>query len=146
MAHRLIKIPPMLSATISMGIASLDGALFKEIGNCPHCGGRPMPYDTKTKNYATLLLPGGSRTVTVKVRRFLCKECGSQHRISIAVAYNGNICCKNKGFDSFAVDKYARCLVCRLWHFQYIMAQTAFYLRYLFLFHTCPPCTIFILF
>ena len=76
MAHRLIKIPPMLSATISMGIASLDGALFKEIGNCPHCGGRPMPYDTKTKNYATLLLPGGSRTVTVKVRRFLCKECG----------------------------------------------------------------------
>lgn len=76
MAHRLIKIPPMLSATISMGIASLDGALFKEIGNCPHCGGRPMPYDTKTKNYATLILPNGKHTVSVKVRRYTCKECG----------------------------------------------------------------------
>ena len=76
MAHRLIKIPPMLSATISMGIASLDGVLFKEIGNCPHCGGRAMPYDTKTKHYATLLLPSGTRTVSVKVRRFTCKECG----------------------------------------------------------------------
>lgn len=72
----MIKIPPMLSATISMGIASLDGVLFKEIGDCPHCGGRPMPYDTKTKNYATLILPSGTHTVTVKVRRYTCRECG----------------------------------------------------------------------
>ena len=76
MARRLIKIPPMLSATISMGIASLDGVLFKEIGDCPHCGGHPMPYDTKTKNYATLILPSGTHTVSVKVRRFICRECG----------------------------------------------------------------------
>ena len=35
-----------------------------------------MPYDTKTKNYATLILPSGTHTVSVKVRRFICRECG----------------------------------------------------------------------
>ncbi len=76
MSRRLIKIPPMLTMTISMGIASLDGVLFKEIGVCPECGGRPMPYDTKKKHYATLLMADGTRSIHVNIRRFLCKDCG----------------------------------------------------------------------
>lgn len=67
----------MLTATISMGIASVDGMLFKERGPCPHCGGRPMPYDTKTKHYATLVTRTGTKTISVHIRRYLCKDCGA---------------------------------------------------------------------
>ena len=76
MSRRQIKIPPMLSATINMGLSALDGVLFKDLEKCPHCGGRPMPYDTKEKQYATLITNGETRAVTVKVRRFICRDCG----------------------------------------------------------------------
>jgi len=71
-----ILIPPMLVATISMGISSLDGVLFKDIGKCPQCGGKPRPYDTREKHYATLKTPQGERKIKVKVRRYVCENCG----------------------------------------------------------------------
>ncbi len=77
MTHHLVKIPPMLAATIAMGISSLDGVLFKDVGSCPHCGGVPMPYDTKVKQYASLITPDGIREIQVKVRRFTCRSCGA---------------------------------------------------------------------
>ncbi|HJJ33326.1 MAG TPA: transposase family protein [Methanocorpusculum sp.] len=76
MSRRQIRIPPMLSATINMGLSALDGALFKDLGKCPYCGGRPMPYDTKEKQYATLITNGEKRAVSVRVRRFICRDCG----------------------------------------------------------------------
>lgn len=76
MAHRIIQIPPMLAATINMGLSALDGLLFKNLEKCPHCGGRPMPYDTKEKQYVTLILGGKKHAINVKVRRFVCHDCG----------------------------------------------------------------------
>lgn len=76
MSRHMVKIPPMLSATISMGLSALDGTLFKELDHCPYCGGRPMPYDTKEKQYVTLVSGGKKRVISVKVRRFTCRECG----------------------------------------------------------------------
>lgn len=71
-----VRIPPMLIATVSMGLSALDGTLFKTLDRCPHCGGRPRPYDTKVKQYATLSTPQGKRVITVKIRRFICEDCG----------------------------------------------------------------------
>lgn len=76
MPRRQIKIPPMLSATINIGLSAIDGVLFKDLKKCPHCGGRPMPYDTKEKQYATLITNGEKRVITVRVRRFICHDCG----------------------------------------------------------------------
>lgn len=76
MARHPVKIPPMLTATVNMGLSSLDGVLFKDLEKCPYCGGRPMPYDTKEKQYATLISNGEKKVVSVKVRRFLCHDCG----------------------------------------------------------------------
>lgn len=71
-----IKIPPMLTDTITCGIASLDKTLFADTGPCPDCGGRAGPYDTKEKNYATICVGEATQKITVLVRRFKCSECG----------------------------------------------------------------------
>ncbi|HJJ35770.1 MAG TPA: hypothetical protein O0X27_01195 [Methanocorpusculum sp.] len=76
MTRRIIQIPPMLTATINMGLSALDGLLFKDLAKCPHCGGRPMPYDTKQKQYVTLIVGGEERIISVSVRRFICHDCG----------------------------------------------------------------------
>ena len=66
----------MLAATITLGLSALDGLLFKDLQRCPHCGGKPMPYDTKEKQYVTLISNGAKRDITVSVRRFICHDCG----------------------------------------------------------------------
>ncbi|HJJ46819.1 MAG TPA: hypothetical protein O0X32_00970 [Methanocorpusculum sp.] len=76
MKRGLVRIPPMLFATVSMGLHALDGMLFKTLDHCSNCGGKPKPYDTKVKQYATLSSPLGDRVITVKVRRFICHDCG----------------------------------------------------------------------
>lgn len=73
----MVKIPPMLQDTITCGIASLDQTLFADIGTCPHCGGRPGPYDTKEKQYATIRENNLPRKITVRVRRYRCTSCGA---------------------------------------------------------------------
>lgn len=77
MSRHLVKIPSMLVGMISIGLPLMDGMLFKNIHECPHCGGRPFPHDTKEKNYVTLITPEGTKKITVKVRRYRCKECGA---------------------------------------------------------------------
>ena len=66
----------MLTATINMGLSALDGLLFKDLAKCPHCGGLPMPYDTKKKQYVTLIVGGEKRVISVNIRRFICHDCG----------------------------------------------------------------------
>ena len=73
----MVKIPPMLADTITCGIASVDKTLFAETGPCPYCGGRPGPYDTKEKHYATIRDDDATRKITVFVRRFRCTSCGA---------------------------------------------------------------------
>ena len=74
--HKPIKIPPLLQTSIQMSLSSIDGMLFKDRGPCPHCGGRPVGYDTKDKIFADLLTPNGTRQIVVFVRRFRCRDCG----------------------------------------------------------------------
>ncbi len=76
MPRRTIQIPPMIATIINMGLSAVDGLLFKDLDRCPHCGGRPMPYDTKEKQYVTLISGGIKREIRVKVRRFICHDCG----------------------------------------------------------------------
>jgi len=77
MARHLVKIPSLLMTTVSVGLSSLDGTLFAKAKPCPLCGGKPQPYDTKEKQYMTLNTLMGKKRITVKVRRFKCKECGT---------------------------------------------------------------------
>lgn len=66
----------MLSTTLSMGLSALDGLVFKDIGKCLYCGGTPLPYDTKEKRYVTLSLGETKHTIVVKIRRYVCRDCG----------------------------------------------------------------------
>lgn len=77
MTRRLVKIPPLLMTTVNVGISSLNGTLFAKVRPCPLCGGKPMPYDTKEKQYVILNTPMGKKRINVFIRRFKCKECGT---------------------------------------------------------------------
>lgn len=74
--RRQIKIPPLLLTTIPISISSINGMEFTTRGPCPHCGGRPIGYDTKKKIFAEMLTHRGKKVIHVYVKRFKCRECG----------------------------------------------------------------------
>lgn len=67
----------MLIGMISIGLPMLDGMVFDNVSSCPHCGGKPIPHDYKEKNYAAIITPEGPKKITIKVKRFRCKDCGA---------------------------------------------------------------------
>jgi hypothetical protein len=70
------RIPPMLSALVQTTLTSCDGALFDECGVCPHCGGELTGYDVKKKQFAIVVEEDQKRVIHVRVKRFLCQQCG----------------------------------------------------------------------
>jgi len=70
------RIPPMLSDLVQMTLMSCDGILFDQYGACPHCGGELSGYDVRTKQFAIVMENEQKRAVNVKVKRFLCHQCG----------------------------------------------------------------------
>lgn len=78
MSRRPLKIPSMLVGMIEIALPKLDGMVFDTVSACPHCGGKPLPHDFKKKNYATIITSEGEeKTITVKVKRFRCDDCGA---------------------------------------------------------------------
>ncbi|MDO5844817.1 MAG: hypothetical protein Q4Q53_06710 [Methanocorpusculum sp.] len=77
MSRRPVKIPSMLVGMISIGLPLMNGKVFKNKKDCPHCGGKTVPHDTKEKIFATLITPEGEKKITVRVGRYRCKECGA---------------------------------------------------------------------
>lgn len=78
-----MPVPPMLTALVQSGILGIEGKEFARLDRCPFCGGIVTGYDMKERRFAILQEEEGTRPVSVRVRRFSCRECG---RISPARA------------------------------------------------------------
>ena len=68
-------IPPMVTDIIQSAICSFEDAEFSHIAACPVCGGPVQGYDTREKRYVVINEGEKKRTITVKVKRFLCRHC-----------------------------------------------------------------------
>jgi transposase len=65
----------MLAALVLNGLASMEGRVFTEAGNCPVCGGTVSGYDRKRRFFARIQDEEVSRDVEVVVTRYTCKGC-----------------------------------------------------------------------
>jgi hypothetical protein len=66
----------MVTDIVQTSLGAFDGAEFSRISQCPKCSGPVMGYDTRQKRFAVIREQENERTITVKVKRFICKKCG----------------------------------------------------------------------
>ena len=69
------RIHPIFSDLISESLSACDGILFESHTSCPHCGGSLARYDVKTKHFADVIEGTSTKTITVRIKRFKCREC-----------------------------------------------------------------------
>ena len=69
------RIHPIFSDLIPAALSACDGVLFDSRTCCPNCGGSLTGYDVKTKHFADLIDNTTARPVTVRIKRFRCREC-----------------------------------------------------------------------
>ena len=50
---------------------------FSHAASCPSCGGKLQGYDRKKRKFAVLMEDSGNRVITVRVKRFYCRNCGA---------------------------------------------------------------------
>jgi hypothetical protein len=70
------RIPTIVSDLIQTALSSLDGMEFSAMSSCPVCGGTVQGHDWKKKQFAVLRELTGERVITVRVKRFRCRNCG----------------------------------------------------------------------
>jgi len=68
-------ILPILADLIPAIFYACDGILFDNLSCCPHCNGSLTDYDVKVKQFAVVTDGTSRRTITVRIKRFQCKEC-----------------------------------------------------------------------
>lgn len=66
----------MVTDIIQTAVSALDGMEFNHIMACPHCGGTVQGFDRKKKKFATVREQTAERIITVRVKRFYCRNCG----------------------------------------------------------------------
>ena len=71
------RIPPLVADLVQNAILLFDDREFSGIPCCPSCGGVVRGYDMKRKRFAVLPAPGRNQVVTVRVKRFVCRDCGA---------------------------------------------------------------------
>ena len=69
------RIHPIFSDLIPTALSACDEILFDSRTSCPHCGGSLARYDVKTKHFADIIDGSNTRTITVRIKRFRCREC-----------------------------------------------------------------------
>jgi hypothetical protein len=62
---------------IQAALCACDGIDFAVAPPCPACGGRVQGYDTKKKKFAVIREGDRERVITVTVKRFTCRSCGT---------------------------------------------------------------------
>jgi hypothetical protein len=70
-------IPPMACDLVQTVLSSFDGVEFTRAPRCPACGGTVQGYDTRAKKFAVLREGDRERTISVMVKRFTCRTCGT---------------------------------------------------------------------
>ena len=71
------RIPPMIKDIVQTAVLLFDHLEFKTCSGCPQCGGAVQGYDTKIRKFATIKEDKKERVITVRVKRFTCRSCGS---------------------------------------------------------------------
>jgi hypothetical protein len=66
----------MVTDIIQTAVSSLDGMDLTHITSCPYCGGTVQGFDRKKKKVAVLREQTAERIITVRVKRFYCRNCG----------------------------------------------------------------------
>jgi hypothetical protein len=74
---RPLRIPPIITDIIQTAVSSLDGLEFTQIMSCPYCGGTVQGHDRKKKKFAVLREHAAERVITVRVKRYYCRNCGN---------------------------------------------------------------------
>jgi hypothetical protein len=70
-------IPPMACDLVQAALCACDGTEFVAAPKCPACGGFVQGYDTKKKKFAVIREDDRERTLSVIVKRFTCRTCGT---------------------------------------------------------------------
>jgi hypothetical protein len=65
----------MVTDIVQTAICAMDGAEFTNLGACPGCGGPVQGYDIRERRYAIVREGLDERTIMVRVRRFMCRNC-----------------------------------------------------------------------
>jgi len=71
------RVPPMLADIVRAGLSVCDDVLFDQPGLCPDCGMAGSGYDSKKKQFAVILDEDEKRVISVRVKRFHCRNCDS---------------------------------------------------------------------
>ncbi len=71
------RILPILADLIPAIFYACDGILFDCHTCCPHCRGGLADYDEKIKQFAVVTGDTNTRTITVRIKRFQCRECST---------------------------------------------------------------------
>lgn len=71
------RIPPLVTDIVQTAICTMDDMEFASLAACPACGGPVQGYDTRRKKYAVIREGEKERLITVRVKRFTCRKCGS---------------------------------------------------------------------
>ncbi len=71
------RILPIFSNLIPAALSACDGILFDNRTSCPHCHGNLVRYDIRTKHFANVIEGSCTKTVRVRIQRFICSECSA---------------------------------------------------------------------
>jgi hypothetical protein len=66
----------MVKDLVQTAICAFDGVEFDRLSSCPSCGGPVRGHDTREKKFAVIAEADRERTITVQVKRFICRSCG----------------------------------------------------------------------
>ncbi len=69
------RILPILADLIPAIFYACDGIMFDNLPYCPHCSGGLTDYDVKVKQFAVVTDGSSTRAITVRIKRFQCREC-----------------------------------------------------------------------
>jgi hypothetical protein len=70
-------ILPMVSDLIRQGVLAMEGVRFTQGTSCPSCQGSLQGYDYRSKRFATLIDGDSTRDISVIIKRFVCRTCGT---------------------------------------------------------------------
>jgi len=71
------RFPPMLADVVMSALTACEGVLFDKSSSCPACNGAATGYDIRQKPFAFILDEDHKRTITIRVKRFSCRNCGT---------------------------------------------------------------------
>jgi len=73
---KVIKIPSILSSVIITALTGIDMMEFTRISHCHYCKGPVRFHDVRAKRFASVIENEQKRTITIRVHRFYCRDCG----------------------------------------------------------------------